>query len=325
MTKPLGLLRVGGTRKRAQRFTARPIRRAAEENLLLLRLPWEEPVWIRTGSGGDEAGRPAEKEEETAVYFVQSPCGANEGLPRGGSGPVLLPRWQVASTFVLQCSSREDFIYASASRTEDNLIICPSGASENTGRIILGVTISIGAPLFEVPGVIGGPATAGVAAILIRLENLARPLHPPGTFSAAGHCPTMSAVHLITRLHPPEVKLNSIGTLNPSMSDMSMKSMLMYWFSANSASVFVVFPVGLALEEPASVAGLAASPAGPVEAAVGVGPELRGRRAGLDVEGPHLATVELPPAARDGGSPHSVGAAVGDVKPSCLRESRAAN
>ena len=62
-------------------------------------------------------------------------------------------------------------------------------------------------------------------------------LQPPVVFSAAGHCPMTSALHVIPRLQPLDVGLNLIGTLNPSTKDMSKKSRLLNWLSANSAKV----------------------------------------------------------------------------------------
>ncbi|KAI8546363.1 hypothetical protein RHMOL_Rhmol07G0111200 [Rhododendron molle] len=49
-------------------------------------------------------------------------------------------------------------------------------------------------------------------------------------------------MHLMLRVHPAEVGLKSIGTLNPSTRDMSKKSKLLNWFSAYSASVLGGWP-----------------------------------------------------------------------------------
>ncbi|KAK3429154.1 hypothetical protein EUGRSUZ_E00558 [Eucalyptus grandis] len=87
---------------------------------------------------------------------------------------------------------------------------------------------------------------------------------------------------------------------------MSMKSRFMYWFRANSASVFGVFRrpgTGGARQSHPSCS----SPSRPIEAAVGAGPDPRSRRAGRDIEGPRLAAAGLPPAAWDGGCPHEQG------------------
>ncbi|KAI6707239.1 hypothetical protein NL676_010201 [Syzygium grande] len=149
--------------------------------------------------------------------------------------------------------------------------------------------MSIRTPLFEVPGVIGGPATAGIATVLICLENWARPIAPTRDLQRG-------------RALPYDVgrALDHSGELGQHVQGL---------------------PVGLALEHTTAVAGLAASPPGPVEVAVGVGLDQHTLRVGLDFKGPCLATVELPPAAWDGSGPHGVGTVVGDVKPSCFSES----
>ncbi|KAI3422751.1 uncharacterized protein J3R85_011839 [Psidium guajava] len=213
-----------------------------------------------------------------------------------------------------------------SSRTEDNLIICPPRASEDNGpsSIILGVTVSIRTHLLEVLGVFSGPAVPELQQYSSVLKIGHGPLHPPVTFSRGGHFPMMSAVHLITRLHPPEVELNSIGTLNPSMSDMSMKSLFMYWFRANSASVFGVFPYSRHSRSPPQ-SPVSQLPFPARRSGSWCGPDPRSCRTGSNVEGPRLAVVKLPPAARDGGGPHGAGAIVGDVEPSCVSECGAAD
>ncbi|KAH8481975.1 hypothetical protein H0E87_029435, partial [Populus deltoides] len=62
-------------------------------------------------------------------------------------------------------------------------------------------------------------------------------LQPPLALSESGHCPLISAAHLIPR-QLPDTGLKSMGTLNPSTRDMSKKSKLLNRFKAYSASVF---------------------------------------------------------------------------------------
>lgn len=52
-------------------------------------------------------------------------------------------------------------------------------------------------------------------------------LQPPGARKSFGHCPLMSAVHLMPLEQSPEFGLNSIGRLNPSTRDISKKSRLL--------------------------------------------------------------------------------------------------
>jgi len=53
------------------------------------------------------------------------------------------------------------------SRTKDNLIISSTGASEGAGGIILGVTISIGAPILEEFGERSSRTASGIAAVFV--------------------------------------------------------------------------------------------------------------------------------------------------------------
>ena len=72
--------------------------------------------------------------------------------------------------------------------------------------------------------------------------------------------------------------------------------------------------VAAALEDPAAVTRLAPPPSGPVEVAVGAGPDAGLRRARGHIDGPALPPFEPPAAAGDGRGPHGVGAVVPDVE-----------
>lgn len=74
----------------------------------------------------------------------------------------------------------------------------------------------------------------------------------------------------------------------------------------------------MAIQEAAAVAGLAATAAAPVEGAVSAGPDAAACGAGIDVDGPGLARVELAAAPGDGGGPDSEGALVDDVEGGCM-------
>jgi hypothetical protein len=63
-----------------------------------------------------------------------------------------------------------------------------------------------------------GPEWQQYCVVLYTVHGL---WQPPGVFSWLGHCPAISAVHLMGRVHPFVVGLNSIGTLNPSRTEMS--------------------------------------------------------------------------------------------------------
>ena len=63
------------------------------------------------------------------------------------------------------------------SRTKDNPIVSPTITSEGASWIILGVTISIGAPLLEESGMISGHTVTGVATIVIGSEDSATVNH----------------------------------------------------------------------------------------------------------------------------------------------------
>jgi len=69
-------------------------------------------------------------------------------------------------------------------RTEENLVVRTSRASEGAGRVILRVTVSITAPIFEEPRVRSGSTSSLPigAAILVRLIHgagvVASPLGP---------------------------------------------------------------------------------------------------------------------------------------------------
>lgn len=90
------------------------------------------------------------------------------------------------------------------SREKDNPIVGSTPACMGA-CIILGVTISIGAPLLEESGMISGHTVTGVATIVIGSEDSAGVV-------AAPLSPLMSAVHLRPRVHPFDVGLKSMGS-----------------------------------------------------------------------------------------------------------------
>lgn len=91
------------------------------------------------------------------------------------------------------------------------------------------------------------PELQQYSSVLKTVQGL---LQPPWVLSWAGHCPLISAVHLMPRVHPLDVGLKSIGTLNPSTKEISMKSKLLNWFKANSANVLGGVPYAWQFNKP---------------------------------------------------------------------------
>jgi hypothetical protein len=83
-------------------------------------------------------------------------------------------------------------------------------------------------------------AALPVQQYLSWLNTVHASLHPPGAFSSLGHCNVMLAGQrgpLHTDLPSTGTGRKSMGTLNPSMREMSKESFICPWPTVNSASV----------------------------------------------------------------------------------------
>ncbi|RLM85493.1 hypothetical protein C2845_PM04G30420 [Panicum miliaceum] len=133
-----------------------------------------------------------------------------------------------------------------ALRAEDDLVVGSGGAGEGACGVVLWVAVGVRALPLEVPRVVGRPAAVGRradAAVHVLLEHGARVVARPVLPQLRGAPRVHVAAHRGPRPHPdPPSGRKLMGTLKPSMREMSKKSRLLNWFSANSASVLGARP-----------------------------------------------------------------------------------
>jgi hypothetical protein len=99
---------------------------------------------------------------------------------------------------------------------------------------------------------------------VLPLQDSHAPRQPPDSLSSSGHCDVMSATHRGPLLHPDDpwdgtgTGRKSMGTLKPSTTVMSKKSMLPGPPTVNSAIVMGGWPLVLHASTVTRLAGLVA-------------------------------------------------------------------
>nr|CAD1841469.1 unnamed protein product [Ananas comosus var. bracteatus] len=169
---------------------------------------------------------------------------------------------------------------------EDDLVVGPRRAGEGAGGIVLGIAVGLGAQILEEPGVIRGAAAAGVAAVLVRLEDRA------GVVAAGGRLQLAGALggHVGGAVRPlgaaagvgQEVHRHVEAVDEGDVEEVEAAELV----EAELREGVRGYAIGGAGQHAAAIARLAVALAAGVEGAVGAGPDAAAGRAGIGGDGP---------------------------------------
>ena len=184
------------------------------------------------------------------------------------------------------------------SRAEGNLVVGPPGASEGAVLVVHGVTVRIRASVLKEPGIEGRSAAPGVAAILISLEDGARVVATAGSFELVGALPDD-----VGRAPDPPAAARGRAEVHRHVEAVDEGDVdeveVLELVEGELGEGVGRAAVGRAGKFTTAVTGLAVPVAVAVERTAGAGPDAATGSAGVDVDGPGLAAVELATTAGD--------------------------
>jgi hypothetical protein len=189
--------------------------------------------------------------------------------------------------------------------------------------VILRVTISIWAASLKKSGIVGRSTASRIAAILIGFEHRtwivtaarrpqligALPVDISSTFYTTG-----APIRRGAKFH------SNIKAINKrDIEEVQVVKLVQCIFGKGVWG----YTIGLALEKPAAVTGLASATSGTVKIAPCSRPNASSFSASINIKAPCLASVELPAATRYRPRPNCEGAVVGYVKSCCMGKTEA--